>query len=79
MIFTCTHSARFHSHTAEGMREAVILLERALAIDPSSALAAAMIGFCRINQMPSGLAPISEAEIAKTLRLAQVGDRSRWR
>jgi adenylate cyclase len=64
--------ARFHTHTAEGMREAVALLERALAIDPSSALAAAMIGFCRINQTAApNLARISEAEVSESVRLAR--------
>jgi adenylate cyclase len=63
--------AQFHKHTAEGMAEAVALLRRALAIDPSSALAAAMIGFCRINQIPLGSAAVSDAENEEALRLAR--------
>jgi len=39
--------AQFHKYNEAGMREAVVLLKRALAIDPSYAPAAALTGWCR--------------------------------
>src|SRR5712692_8085616 len=42
--------AQFHKYTEESMREVIALLTRALAIDPSYAPAAAMIGWCRSVQ-----------------------------
>jgi adenylate cyclase len=38
--------AQFHKYTEEGIREALSLVKRALAIDPSYAPPAAMVGFC---------------------------------
>jgi hypothetical protein len=45
--------AQYHKFTEDGMREAITLLRRALAIDPSYALAAAMVGWCRMSQSHS--------------------------
>jgi hypothetical protein len=45
-ICTCAPVAQFHRFTAEGMRQAIALLQRALVIDPPYAPAAALIGFC---------------------------------
>src|SRR5439155_19386814 len=42
--------AQFYKLTDEGMGEAITLLKRALAIDPSYSSAAAMISLCRVNQ-----------------------------
>ena len=78
--------AEFHKYTEEGMREAVALLQRALAIDPSYAPAAAMIGWCRGWQRLQGWGPLSDAEIAEAARLARQAieagrddpDTSRW-
>ena len=53
------------------MREAIALLERALAIDPSYAPAAALIGSCRLNQRSHGLGKISDLEIGEAVRLAR--------
>jgi adenylate cyclase len=54
------------------MREAVALLQRALAIDPSYAPAAALIGHCRHFQRDHGLGgPVSDADIAESVRLAR--------
>jgi TolB-like protein/class 3 adenylate cyclase len=39
--------AEYHKYTADGVRQAVALLRRALAIDPSYAPAAALVGYCR--------------------------------
>src|SRR6266571_4874423 len=63
--------AQFHKYTEEGMREAVALAKNALAIDPSYAPAAAMIGLCRVRQRMQGLGAVSEAEIAQAVLLAR--------
>src|SRR5579863_1032664 len=63
--------AQFRKYTEEGMREAVILARRALAIDPSYAPAAAMIGWCRIFQRLQGWDAVSEAERAEAAFLAR--------
>jgi adenylate cyclase len=43
-----------------------------LAIDPSYAPAAALVGSCRMHQRAHRLAPVSEEEIAETVRLAEI-------
>jgi tetratricopeptide (TPR) repeat protein len=63
--------AQYYKYTDEGMREAIALLQRALAIDPSYAPAAAMIGWCRGWQRLQGWGPLSDAEIAEAARLAR--------
>jgi adenylate cyclase len=60
-----------YQYTEESMREAIVLLERALAIDPSYAPAAALIGVCRLNQKAHGLGKVSDVEIGKAVRLAR--------
>jgi adenylate cyclase len=60
-----------YQYTEESMREAISLLERALAIDPSYASAAALIGCCRLNQKAHGLGQVSDAEIGEAVRLAR--------
>jgi adenylate cyclase len=60
-----------YQYTEESMREAIALLERALAIDPSYAPAAALIGSCRLNQRSHGLGKISDLEIGEAVRLAR--------
>src|SRR5207249_4698052 len=62
--------AQFYKLTDECMGEAITLLKRALAIDPSYASAAAMIGLCRVNQRSQGLVLDAE-EIADAVRLAR--------
>jgi len=62
---------QFHNYSKESLCEAVALLKRALAIEPSYAPAAAMVGFCRIVQRGRGWDPLSEAEIEEGLRLAR--------
>jgi TolB-like protein len=64
--------AESHKFTGEGMRQAVALLQRTLAIDPAYAPAAALIGWCRHFQRDHGLGgPISDAEVAESVRLAR--------
>jgi TolB-like protein len=63
--------AQFHRYTEEGFAETVILLERALAIDPSYAPAAALVGWCRIFQGVQGWGAFSEADISTAVRLAR--------
>ena len=58
-------------HTDESVREAIALLKRALAIDPSYAPAAALIGWSRIHQGSHGRGPISQAEAAEAVTLAR--------
>jgi TolB-like protein len=64
--------AESHKFTGEGMIQAVALLQRALAIDPSYAPAAALIGWCRHFQRDHGLGgPVSDADVAESVRLAR--------
>jgi TolB-like protein/class 3 adenylate cyclase len=60
-----------YQYTEECMRQAIALLERALAIDPSYAPAAALIGSCRLNLRAHGLGKVSDAEIGEAVRLAR--------
>jgi len=57
--------------TPEGVSEALALAKRAIAIDLSYALPAAMVGFCRHLQRLRGVGPISEADIAEAVSLAR--------
>jgi len=57
--------------TREANRQAVALLGHALAIDPSYALAAALIGWCRLVQMVQGWGAVSADETAEAVRLAK--------
>jgi tetratricopeptide (TPR) repeat protein len=61
--------AQFHKLTDEGVRKAIALLKRALAIDASYAPAAAMVGWCRMHQRAFGWR-ISDAEITEAVQLA---------
>ena len=60
-----------YQYTEESIREAISLAERALAIDPSYAPAAAMIGFCRTHQRMQRLRHLSDADVAEAVRLAR--------
>jgi hypothetical protein len=63
--------AQSQKYTEESVREAIVLLQRVLAIDASYAPAAAMIGWCRSCQKLQGWGPVSDAEIGEGLRLAR--------
>jgi adenylate cyclase len=63
--------AEFHIYTESSVRHAIELLRRALAIDPSYAPAAAMIGdLCLMAQLVQGWGAGSDAERAEAVRLA---------
>jgi tetratricopeptide (TPR) repeat protein len=55
--------------TEEGMREAITLLKRALAIDPAYAAAAGMIAWSHIAQISSGWVRVTDAEMTEIARL----------
>jgi adenylate cyclase len=57
--------AELHKYTEEGMRKVIDLVKRALAIDPSYAAAAALIGWCRIHWRAEGWGPLSDADVAE--------------
>jgi TolB-like protein/class 3 adenylate cyclase len=58
-------------HSDESVREAIALLKKALAIDPTYAPAAALIGWSRIHPRSYGHSPVSEAEVAEAVALAR--------
>jgi TolB-like protein/Tfp pilus assembly protein PilF len=60
-----------YQYTEESIREAIDLLKRALAIDPSYALAAALIGACRVHQWAHAFGQVSDTEVAEAVRLAR--------
>ena len=64
--------AGLHRFTAESIADAIVLLKRTLAIDPSYAPAAAMIGYCRAIQVTHGWMAPSADEIADSVRLARL-------
>jgi TolB-like protein len=64
--------AQFRKLTEQGSREAIVLLQRALIIDPNYAPAAGMIGWCRNLRRVQGWAAGSGPEIAETVRLARL-------
>jgi TolB-like protein/class 3 adenylate cyclase len=63
--------AQDYRDTEDGMREAVALATRALAIDPSYAPAAALVGHCHHIRRIRGWGPVSDAEVAEGVRLAR--------
>jgi len=63
--------AQFHRFTEEGLADAVALARQALAIDPSYAPAAALVGFCRVRQRAQGWGALSAADVGEACRLAR--------
>ncbi len=63
--------AQSYRYTEEGHAEAVVLLRQALAIDPSYASAAALLGRCRVHQRFQGWGALSEEDIGEACRLAR--------
>jgi adenylate cyclase len=61
-------SSRF---TEEGLAEAVVLARQALAMDPSYAPTAAMVGWCRGVQRSQGWGALSADDIGEACRLAR--------
>ncbi len=62
---------QFHMHSREGALNAVDLLKRALAIDPTYAPAAALIGECCVTRRAHGWGPVSDANVEESVRLAR--------
>jgi len=60
-----------YQYTEESICQAIALLERALAIDPSYAPAAAMIGWCRLHQRAHGMGHLKDVEVGEAVRLAR--------
>jgi adenylate cyclase len=63
--------ARSYRYTREDLAEAVVLARQALAIDPSYAPAAALVGRCRGQQRMQGWGALSTNDIAEACRLAR--------
>jgi adenylate cyclase len=63
--------AQSYRYTGEGVAEAVVLARQALAIDPSYAPAAAMVGWCRVLQWAQGWGAPAADDIAEACRLAR--------
>jgi tetratricopeptide (TPR) repeat protein len=63
--------AQFYRYTEEGFAEAVVLARQALAIDPSYAPAAAMVGLCRAQHRVQGWGALSDQDIGEACRLAR--------
>jgi len=63
--------AQVYRYTEESLAEAVVLLRKALAIDPSYAPAAASVGWCRALQWTQGWGALSDDDIAEGVRLAR--------
>jgi len=63
--------AQHHRYTEEGLAKAVVLARQALAIDPSYAPAAALVGRCRGHQRAQGWGAVSDEDIGEACRLAR--------
>jgi len=63
--------AQFSRYTEDGFADAVVLARQALAIDPSYAPAAAMVGLCRVFQRVRGWGALSADDVAEAVRLAR--------
>jgi TolB-like protein len=63
--------AQSYRFTEEGLAEAVVLARQALAIDPSYAPAAALVGWCRTGQRVQGWGALAADDVAEACRLAR--------
>src|SRR5215475_8317231 len=63
--------AQSYRYIEEGFTEAVVLARQALAIDPSYAPAAALVGRCRGQQRMQGWGALSADDVAEACRLAR--------
>ena len=63
--------AQSYRYTEEGVAAAVALARQALAIDPSYAPAAALVGWCRGLQRLQGWGAFSDADVAEAVRLSR--------
>nr|WP_294523829.1 winged helix-turn-helix domain-containing protein [uncultured Rhodopila sp.] len=62
---------QIHLHTAVSINEALVLLRRALAIEPEYALAAALIADCRVIMQAQCWQTLSDAEVSETIDFAR--------
>jgi adenylate cyclase len=60
----------YYSYTEAGLAEAVVLLRRGLAIDPSYAPPAALMGWCYLIQRLQRWGTVSDDDVAAGIRLA---------
>jgi adenylate cyclase len=63
--------AQSYRFTEEGFAMAVVLARQALAIDPSYAPAAALVGWCRSRQRVQGWGALSDQDVDEACRLAR--------
>jgi len=63
--------AQSYRYTDEGVAEAIVLAQQALAIDPSYAPAAALVAWCRGLQRVQGWGALSDEDIGEACRLAR--------
>ena len=63
--------AQFYRFTEESLGGAVVLARHALAIDPSYAPAAALVGTCYWHQQLRGWGAVSDDDVAASVRLAR--------
>ncbi|MBV8575156.1 MAG: CadC-family transcriptional regulator, partial [Acetobacteraceae bacterium] len=63
--------AQSYRFTEQGFAEAIVLARQALAIDPSYAPAAALVGLCRGLQRAQGWGALSGEDIGEACRLAR--------
>jgi adenylate cyclase len=64
--------AEVHKMTLDANRAAIHLLQQALAIDPSYAPAAGLVGWCYCMRRVQGWILLTEAEVGEAVRLAKV-------
>lgn len=62
--------AQFHRYTAEALSECVLLLRRAVALDPDYAVAAALISNCQLMRQAQGWGMLSAADLSCAVELA---------
>jgi TolB-like protein/predicted Zn-dependent protease len=63
--------AEFNVYTKEALNSVVVLLRRALALDPSYAPAAALLGWCLVRQRLQGWGALSDTDRAEGVLLAR--------
>jgi TolB-like protein/class 3 adenylate cyclase len=63
--------SRLHKFSEQDCDQAISLVRRGLAIEPSYAPAAAMIGWCRVHQVTMAWGRISEADLRESTYLAK--------
>lgn len=62
--------AEFHKYTLEALTESVLLLRRAVALDPDYAVAAALTSNCQLMRQAQGWTTLSAADLSCAVELA---------